>query len=50
MLMTTYAAGLRVGEVRRLKPEHIDSKRMLIKVVEGKGHKDRYTMLSKRLL
>jgi len=50
MLMTTYAAGLRAGEVRRLKPEHIDSKRMLIKVVGAKGYKDRYTMLSKMLL
>jgi site-specific recombinase XerD len=50
LLMTTYAAGLRASEVRRLKPEHIDSKRMLIKVVGGKGRKDRYTMLSKRLL
>jgi len=49
-LMTTYAAGLRVGELRRLKPEHIDSQRMLIKVVDGKGRKDRYTMLSKMLL
>jgi integrase/recombinase XerD len=50
MLMTTYAAGLRVGELRRLKPEHIDSQRMLIKVVDGKGCKDRYTMLSRMLL
>jgi site-specific recombinase XerD len=50
LLMTTYAAGLRVGEVRRLKPEHIDSQRMLLKVVNGKGRKDRYTMLSKKLL
>ncbi len=50
LLMTTYAAGLRAGEVRRLKPEHIDSQRMLIKVENGKGRKDRYTMLSKRLL
>ncbi len=50
ILMTTYAAGLRVGEVRRLKPDHIDSQRMLIKVVDGKGRKDRYTMLSKKLL
>jgi integrase/recombinase XerD len=33
-----------------LKPEHIDSKRMLIKVVGGKGRKDRYTMLSRMLL
>lgn len=50
ILMTTYAAGLRASEVRRLKPEHIDSRRMLIKVVGGKGRKDRYTMLSVRLL
>ena len=50
ILMTTYAAGLRAGEVIRLKPEHIDSKRMLIKVVNGKGGKDRYTMLSPKLL
>jgi len=50
ILMTTYAAGLRAGEVRRLKPVHIDSQRMLIKVENGKGRKDRYTMLSKKLL
>jgi len=50
LLMTTYSAGLRAGEVLRLKPEHIDSKRMLIKIVGGKGQKDRYTMLSTRLL
>jgi len=50
ILMTTYAAGLRASEVAVLKPEHIDSKRMLIKIVDGKGHKDRYTMLSARLL
>ncbi len=50
LLMTTYSAGLRAGEVIALKPEHIDSKRMLIKVVCGKGQKDRYTMLSKKLL
>jgi integrase/recombinase XerD len=50
ILMTTYSAGLRVSEARRLKPVHIDSKRMLIKVVDGKGRKDRYTMLSGKLL
>jgi site-specific recombinase XerD len=50
ILMTTYAAGLRASEVAALKPEHIDSQRMLIKVVDGKGRKDRYTMLSIRLL
>lgn len=50
ILMTTYSAGLRASEVTALKPEHIDSKRMLIKVEEGKGRKDRYTILSTRLL
>jgi len=50
ILMTTYSAGLRASEVAALKPEHIDSKRMLIKVEEGKGRKDRYTILSERLL
>jgi len=50
LLMTTYAAGLRASEVKQLKPEHINSERMLIKVENGKGRKDRYTMLSVRLL
>jgi site-specific recombinase XerD len=50
ILMTTYSAGLRASEVAALKPEHIDSKRMLIKVEQGKGRKDRYTILSTRLL
>jgi integrase/recombinase XerD len=49
LLMTTYSAGLRASETLALKPEHIDSKRMLIKVT-GKGGKQRYTLLSKRLL
>jgi integrase/recombinase XerD len=47
MLMTVYSAGLRASEVLVLKPEHIDSKRMLIKVT-GKGGKERYTLLSKK--
>jgi site-specific recombinase XerD len=50
MLMTTYSAGLRASEVMALKPEHIDSERMLIKVQDGKGNKDRYTLLSEKLL
>jgi integrase/recombinase XerD len=50
LLMTTYSAGLRASEVIALKPEHIDSKRMLIKVENGKGNKDRYTLLSEKLL
>lgn len=49
-LVTAYAAGLRVGEVSRLKPSAIDSKRMLILIIAGKGGKDRYVMLSPRLL
>ena len=49
-LMTTYAAGLRLKEVRHLKPEHIHSQRQLIRVEQGKGRKDRYTLLSPRLL
>lgn len=50
MLMTVYSAGLRVGEVVRLKPEDIDGKRKAIKVYQGKGCKDRYTLLSETLL
>jgi integrase/recombinase XerD len=50
LLMTTYAAGLRVSEVTSLKVSDIDSKRMMIRVEQGKGAKDRYTILSPRLL
>ena len=50
MLMTTYAAGLRVSELCRLRPEHILSDRGQIRVEQGKGCKDRYTVLSLRLL
>jgi site-specific recombinase XerD len=49
ILMTTYSAGLRASETINLKAENIDSKRMLIKV-KGKGGKERYTLLAKRLL
>jgi integrase/recombinase XerD len=49
LLMTTYSAGLRASETLSLKPENIDSKRMLIKVT-GKGGKQRYTLLSQKLL
>lgn len=49
-LTTAYAAGLRVGEVARLTVDAIDSSRMLIHVVNGKGGRDRYAMLSPRLL
>lgn len=50
LLMTTYAAGLRVSEVVNLKPADIDSGRMMIRVEQAKGAKDRYTILSPRLL
>ena len=50
LLMTIYAAGLRVGEAVSLRVGDIDSARMTIRVVQGKGAKDRYTILSPRLL
>ena len=46
MLMLTYSAGLRARETTRLRITDIDSKRMLIRVEQGKGNKDRYTLLS----
>jgi integrase/recombinase XerD len=49
-LGVAYGAGLRVSEVANLKVSDIDSKRMLIRVEEGKGRKDRNAMLSPRLL
>jgi integrase/recombinase XerD len=50
LLMTTYAGGLRVSEVIKLRAGDIDSQRMMIRVVNGKRAKDRYTLLSVRLL
>jgi integrase len=45
-----YGAGLRVSEVASLKVSDIDSKRMMLRVEQGKGRKDRHAMLSPRLL
>jgi site-specific recombinase XerD len=50
LLMTTYGGGLRVSEVVHLRPHDIHSDRMLMRVNQGKGRKDRYTLLSQRLL
>jgi site-specific recombinase XerD len=50
ILMSLYAAGLRISEGCRLRPDDIDSKRMLIHVRDAKGGRDRYTVLSTRLL
>ena len=52
LLKTIYSAGLRTGEAVRLEPKHIESdpSRMMIRVEQAKGKKDRYTLLSKHLL
>lgn len=50
LMMAAYGGGLRAGELVQLKPADIHSDRMLIRVNQGKGKKDRYTLLSPRLL
>lgn len=50
MLVTAYAVGLRLSEVASLRVGDIDSKRMVIRVQQGKGRKDRYVMLPPDLL
>lgn len=50
VLMTAYGSGLRIGEVCRLQIKDVDSSRMLLHVRDGKGGRDRYALLSPRLL
>ncbi|SPD73370.1 putative integrase/recombinase y4qK [uncultured Desulfobacterium sp.] len=50
ILMIIYAGGLRLSEALNLKVSDIDSQRMMIRVCQGKGNKDRYTLLGKRAL
>jgi integrase/recombinase XerD len=50
LLMTSYSGGLRLGETLGLLPSDIDSTRMMIRIEQGKGRKDRYVMLSQTLL
>lgn len=50
LLMLAYSAGLRRQEVQTMKPGAIDSKRMMVHVVQGKGKKDRYSLLSQKAL
>lgn len=50
IILTIYSAGLRISELVNLKVADIDSKRMLIHVHAAKGKKDRYTLLSEKLL
>jgi len=49
-LMLAYGCGLRVSEVAQLKVRHIDSERMIVIVSQGKGRKDRITLLSEKML
>lgn len=50
IIMTIYSGGLRISEAINLKLKDIDSKRMQIRVEQGKGKKDRYTLLAKKTL
>lgn len=50
ILMLAYSSGLRIGEVINLKLHDIDSSRMQVRIIKGKGKKDRYTILSESTL
>jgi len=50
LLALIYGSGLRVSEAVNLKPQHIESNRMMVRVEQSKGRKDRYTVLSQKSL
>ena len=50
ILSLLYSAGLRISEVLKLKPQHIDSSRMIINILNAKGGKDRQVMLAPSVL
>jgi site-specific recombinase XerD len=50
ILMLLYSSGMRVSEIANCKIADIDSKNMRIKIVQGKGAKDRYTIMSQQVL
>jgi len=50
IILTLYATGIRATELTHLKVSDIDSKRMVVRIEQGKGNKDRYTILSRKLL
>ncbi len=50
LFLVAYSTGMRVSEVVKLRPRDIDSDRMVIRVEQGKGNKDRLVLLSPRLL
>lgn len=50
IMVLMYGCGLRISEVLNLKPEHIDSQRMIINIIQAKGKKDRQVMLPEKLL
>lgn len=50
LFMTAYGCGLRLAEIQALRPRHVDARRMVVHVQNGKGGRDRYVMLPRRLL
>lgn len=50
LLLAVYSSGMRVSEVVKLQPIHIERSRKMIRIEQGKGRKDRYTVLSDTLL